>query len=259
MEKNIFILLVVLIILMIVFDVSFIVIFFVFILGSIFFAQKDGDKKAAKIKTANDFLDKKLVEDNFTIIKRIDTSDAKNRNVFLVDSNSKRIAIFNYDIESVTYIAFNSIINVELIEDNSTIMQGGIGRAIAGGVLAGGVGAIVGASTRSSDDVVRSLQVRIITNNLDNPCNLISIISSPDAKIKRDSGIYKEMFALTQEIYSIVYSIIEQNKKAEVCTKNNVDAFSISDRMKELVHLKNQQLITEVEYEAKRSELLARL
>ena len=259
MGKKISLLALVLFILRGVFDISFSIIFSLFFIGAFFFAQKDYDDKIAKVKKVNDFLDKKLAEDNFTITKRIDTSDTINRHVFLVDSNSKRIAIFNYDIESVTYIPFNSIINVELIEDNSTVMQGGIGRAIAGGVLAGGVGAIVGASTRSSDDVIRSLQVRIITNNLDNSCNLISIISSPEAKIKRDSGIYKEMFALTQEIYSIVYSIIELNKKAEVGIKNNANGFSVSDRIKELVQLKNQQLITEEEFEAKRVELLARL
>ena len=92
---------------------------------------------------------------------------------------------------SQTYKAlpFRSIIDCELIEDNVTIMKGGLGRAAVGAVFAGETGAIVGAATRSSSDMVNSISVRIITNDVLNPYHPISILSTP---IERKGWEYRE-------------------------------------------------------------------
>ena len=66
------------------------------------------------------------------------------------DINRKEISIIDAYADTHKLINFNQIIECEIIEDNTTIMKGGVGRAIVGGVLAGGVGAIVGAGTRST-------------------------------------------------------------------------------------------------------------
>ncbi|EPZ54444.1 hypothetical protein H477_3583 [[Clostridium] sordellii ATCC 9714] len=42
---------------------------------------------------------------------------------------------------------YKDIIEFELLEDGESITKGGLGRAVAGGVLLGGVGAIVGGVT----------------------------------------------------------------------------------------------------------------
>ncbi len=42
---------------------------------------------------------------------------------------------------------FSNLLNFELLEDGETITKGGLGRAVAGGLLFGGVGAIVGGVT----------------------------------------------------------------------------------------------------------------
>ena len=43
--------------------------------------------------------------------------------------------------------SFDDIVAFELLEDGNSITKGGTGRAIAGGLLFGGIGAIVGGST----------------------------------------------------------------------------------------------------------------
>ena len=45
---------------------------------------------------------------------------------------------------------FDDVIEFELLEDGETITKGGLGRALAGGILFGGVGAIVGGVHRNS-------------------------------------------------------------------------------------------------------------
>lgn len=58
-------------------------------------------------------------------------------------------------------IPFETIIACELLEDNSTVLKSGVGRAVVGAAIAGEVGAIIGASSRESSDMVNSLIVRI--------------------------------------------------------------------------------------------------
>ena len=57
-------------------------------------------------------------------------------------------------------------------------MKGGVGRAIVGGALAGGAGAIVGANTRASKNMIYNLQIRIITSNINNSLYTINIINN---------------------------------------------------------------------------------
>ncbi len=54
--------------------------------------------------------------------------------------------------------ASSNLLNFKLIEDGETITKGGLGRAVAGGLLLGGVGAIVGGFTggkKASVSVIR--------------------------------------------------------------------------------------------------------
>jgi len=63
-------------------------------------------------------------------------------------------------VSKMKIIKFSEILRCETIQDNSTIMSDGIGRAIAGGILGGGVGAVVGANTRKSKDIVSDLRIK---------------------------------------------------------------------------------------------------
>lgn len=57
------------------------------------------------------------------------------------DDNSKTFMI------GKNIFRYQNLLDYELIEDGETITKGGLGRAVAGGVLFGGVGAIVGGVT----------------------------------------------------------------------------------------------------------------
>lgn len=126
-----------------------------------------------------------------------------------IDEIRRKIMFVNLETKENVLYLFNEIVECSILEDGSTIQSGGVGRAVIGGVVAGGVGAIVGASTRSSKPVTFSLSVRIITSNIQTPLYEISLISG---KIERESIEYKKRMNFAQEIYATIVSITNYSK-----------------------------------------------
>lgn len=67
----------------------------------------------------------------------------------------------------------------ELLENGETVTKGGIGRALAGGILFGEAGAIVGGITgkKTTRKVVDTFKIKITINNIDNPIEYIELIN----------------------------------------------------------------------------------
>lgn len=124
-----------------------------------------------------------------------------------VDTEHKRIAILFPMYTQLEIIKFSEIIRCETIQDNSTILSGGVGRAIVGGILVGGVGAVVGANTRKSKDVVYDLKINITTNNINNPLITIQLINS---QTERSSLIYHKCIEFAEKVQATMESIISQ-------------------------------------------------
>ena len=173
---------------------------------------------------------------------------------------------------------YETIIGCEMLEDNSTIMQGGVSRAVVGGIIAGEVGAIIGAGTRKTKNVVEKLSVRVLTNVIDNPVFNIPIIEN---EIQRHSSEYEEKYKIAETIFATinaVYSMGNDEKKKrspeienEVAAKNNFlnDTGTIMQREEEkngednlieeleiLFKMREKGLITQEEYTAKKKQLL---
>lgn len=105
---------------------------------------------------------------------------------------------------------FSDLISYELIEDDSIITSGGVGQALVGGVLFGGVGAIAGGITgkRIQKRRVESLYIKATLNSFKNSCVLIPLITKPT---KTNSKEYKNAFEDAHKILSIL-DVITHNK-----------------------------------------------
>jgi len=207
-------------------------------------------KKEAENKNS---LQDQLKQNKLKIDKTYDIISVGVNKQVLFDLESNKIAILDAAANSIDYVEFNKIIDCEIMEDNTTIMKGGIGRAIVGGVLAGGVGAIVGAGTRGSSDVVKNLAIRIITNDISNSMVMITLIKSDT---KRDSAFYKNCMASAQGIYSTIVSILNSSKTSKQTLSESIDSKSVSDQIRELAKLKEEGLLTEEEFNKKKKALL---
>ena len=89
-------------------------------------------------------------------------SPAKKIGTYLeVDENNKCFKIGNDIFE------FGNLISFELLEDGYSVTKGGLGRAVVGGYLFGGVGAIVGGVTggKKAKKVCNSLKIKITLRN----------------------------------------------------------------------------------------------
>ena len=180
--------------------------FGIFIILSIVVVTNDKKRQAdAKIR-----LSEQLSNANIHYDKVINITSTGIDSKVVFDLNNRKIAIINTNAVKIDYVDFDKIIQCEILEDNSVVMKGGVGRAVVGGILAGGVGAIVGAQTRGSSEIVKNLSIRIITNDVINSLVWIHLIKTGT---KRDSFEYKRNKDAAQQIYSTIISILNTDPK----------------------------------------------
>lgn len=154
--------------------------------------------------------------------------------------------------------SFYDIVECELLENGDTITKGGLGSAITGGLLFGGVGAIVGGVTGSkkSKSIINSLKIKITVNDFQNPAVFINLISS---STKADSFIYKTFYTIAQQILSTL-SLIQKQKdmqQKEISSDEQKNTFSSSaDEIFKFKSLLDSGVITQEEFEMKKKQLL---
>lgn len=137
----------------------------------------------------------------------------------LVDDYRKKWAI-NYGVfkgKSKLY-SFTDIVSFELIEDGSSIVKGGLGSAVAGGLLFGGAGAITGGILgKKSNACCSTLAIKITVNSMQQPTEFIKII---DSEVKKNSSFYKLSYKEAQECMSLLQLVY--NKGIDEANKNKV-------------------------------------
>jgi hypothetical protein len=252
-----------------------VVIAFTVILVVIFnLGNRRQEKKAVvHCKEKHDVIESKLIEAGFETTSKIEYQDVletqndihgkyrdsiakeyMNKGIcfskeFRIDSDHKKIALSDSFNFSIVVIAFKDILECKLVEDNSTIMEGGVGRAVVGGFLAGGAGAIVGASTRGSKNVVSSMQLQIITNNVSDSFKKLDIITK---EIPRDSIAYQKATEFAQKAYASLTSIIKQ-ENPEPKKEGPKDSIS---KLKELSDMLEKGHLSKEEFNKQKKKLL---
>ncbi len=174
-----------------------------------------------------------------------------------VDENKRKWSTAN-NFGRLKTFDYEDIVNFELIEDGETIFSGGLGRAAAGALIFGGVGAIVGGVTggKKSKSLCTSLMIKISINNIQNPVEYINFINTPT---KKKSSSYQSAFKLAQECLSILEIICQDVENNSLPIKANSDTgskFSEADEILKFKNLLDAGIITEDEFEQKKKQLL---
>lgn len=128
--------------------------------------------------------------------------DKKIGSYFWVDTNLQKWCIPQGKLKKMVY-SYTDIMDFELIEDGNTVTKGGLGRAVAGGVLFGGVGAIVGGVTggKKTTQTCSKLQIKIVIKDINSPILYIDLISF---ETKKDTAVYKSAIEAAQEIIAVL-------------------------------------------------------
>ena len=212
--------------------------------------------QAKKTSEANEAFVKQVSGEDFTVERTISAGES----MLLIDNGRKKWCA-KASNESIPKIYnFKDLNEFEVYEDGDSIAKGRAGSALVGGLLFGGVGAIVGASrSRNIKNTCTTLQVRIRVNDFTNPEIVMPIISS---ETKKDSIVYNMGITQAKEIASNLSYIQNDGKNLEVDTQN-IEQSSISDNVgdsiRELSKLKEEGLLSEEEYNEKKKELISRM
>ena len=151
---------------------------------------------------------------------------------------------------------FEDIVNYEIVEDGANIATGGVGRAITGGLLFGGVGAVVGAVTpKKVKKECDKLEVHIHINNLDTPIVRIKLIQT---KTNKKGMLYQQHLQEAQDIGALLDYICTNTKSAQLSGSGSDSANTVSaaDEIRKYKELLDEGIITQEEYDAKRKQLL---
>ncbi|MBR8749972.1 hypothetical protein IX317_001652 [Fusobacterium sp. DD29] len=147
---------------------------------------------------------------------------------------------------------YNEISEFELIEDGETVSKGGLGRAIVGGALLGGVGAIVGGVTggKKTKTIIKNLAIKIVVSRKSNPVITIPLLI---AETKKDSFVYRAAKQEADEILAILGNITKSDTKEEVVESHEI---SVTDEIRKYKILLDEGILTQEEFEAKKKQLL---
>lgn len=143
---------------------------------------------------------------------------------------------------------FDELRGFELLEDDSSVVSGGIGAALVGGAFFGGFGALAGAKagSRKTKKAIDNLVLKINLTDLDFPSVMITYINKT---VKTSSNTYRKAVGDAQNTISCLELILEQ-VEAE---KKDSDPIEQLKKLKELVDL---GVITQAEFEMKKDEII---
>lgn len=204
---------------------------------------EDIKERIATLKLTREEFQKKV--DSFHITKQIG-------NFLAIDDENERWAILNQSSgEMLTIYNYDDLVDFELLEDGNSVASGGLGRALVGGALFGGAGAIVGGITgkRKNNEYCDSLKIKLTINNIDTPVTYLYFITS---NTKKSDFSYSHLMGEAQECVSIFQLICEKNT-AKGTSNSNASPFDEVRAFKELL---DEGIITEDEFEAKKKKLL---
>lgn len=151
------------------------------------------------------------------------------------------------------YYRFEDIRDYELLEVNAQVTRGGLGSAVLGGVLLGGVGAIAGSVIgKNSKKMVENLFLRVDINDLEYPCVYVNFIESP---VPITSGRYKRALEDAHNAVSRLGLILGKGANEEKAG-NQYAPMNPYEEVKQLKELLDIGAITQDEFDKKKRMIL---
>ncbi len=199
---------------------------------------------------------------NFVISDQYRFSFAPQGIEFILDIENKRFAFCEYKKDKYTIYGSSNFYGLQVLETDTYIedASNGLNRALVGGALAGGAGAVVGALTKKDKYKYRRIDIRIQTGNASDSYRQFHLIS-----VENPHGAYSfqplyiKAKAFTNSLQAAIKTHIPA--KARTVKASNIvkheSMKSVTDKLRELSKLKDEGVITPSEFTAKKQELLS--
>jgi hypothetical protein len=180
-----------------------------------------------------------------------------------VDKNKKKICfVFEGSISSkgkpntAKIYSFNDIMQSEIVVDGNTLVKTSttstVGRAILGGILSGGVGAVIGGVTgkKSHNEVVNNIDLKICVNDSVNPFYKVRFL---DLECKKGDVIYDDSYEKVETWHAMISIFIKEAEVKEDVLKSES---SNADELLKLKELLDSGLITKQEFNDQKKKIL---
>ena len=187
--------------------VPFIIIAVVIILAAIYSIWRDSSREKA-IRKMWERQDHTLLENGVTKSADLMWSNRSGTmcHRIVVDDVAKKVYVSSeVENEAFEELSYEDVIGFEVIEDSH--VTGGIKRAVVGGILAGGAGAIVGAQT-AYRQAISSMSAVIYLKNVTNPQYIMELIVD---KTRTDEPEYLSAKDFTGRVYATIKAIMAIN------------------------------------------------
>lgn len=190
------------------------------------------------------------------------------------ESNKKLCLIDKTPSDFITRtIPYRDILSSEIIEDGintiKTSRSSQVGGALVGGLLLGGVGAIVGGlsgSKSTSAEKVKKIELHITVNDTQQPRHVILFLNHETKKSGIQKFTYNKAIEDTRHWHSLISVLIKQADNEDKIVEKETAAtielaapsikISIADEISKLVKLLDQNIITESEFRQQKTKLL---
>ncbi len=186
--------------------------------------------------------------------------DETNEKVLLIENKHVNAMHFSKTTSKYDYLhkvfSFEDILQVEMLEDgvtvNKTSTSSQIGRAALGGLIGGGVGAIIGGLSGESvsSQKIRKAQLRVVVNNKEKSFYTITFIHFEQPQSK-DNQFYKPLNDRLIHCFNLLTHILKKD------AKENPVQTGVADELTKLAALYKDNLLTQAEYESQKKKILS--
>lgn len=170
-----------------------------------------------------------------------------------IDEKNKRISFISLTTSENRVYSYHDILKSEILTDGSSVTSTNrasqLGGALLGGLLAGGVGALIGglSGSTTSRDKVKKIELNIIVNDTVNPVYKIAFLDSEFSTYLKDSQEYKDGYNTAYHCHQLIGVLIRQadneDKRKEQTNLDSVvkqsQDFSVADELRKLQQLKS--------------------
>ncbi|MCY8911043.1 SHOCT domain-containing protein [Bacillus atrophaeus] len=186
--------------------------------------------------------------------------DETNKKVLLIENKHVNAMHFSKTTSKYDYLhklfSFDDVLQVEMLEDgvtvNKTSATSQIGRAALGGLIAGGVGAIIGGLSGESvsSQKIKKAQLKVIVNNKEKSFYTITFIHFDEPQSK-ENEYYKPLNDRLIHCFNLLTHILKKD------ANKNTHSNGVADELTKLAALYKDNLLTHKEYESQKKKLLS--
>jgi hypothetical protein len=181
-----------------------------------------------------------------------------------IDQDAKKVCLSSKKGTTLEHkvVGYRDLLEVEIMEDGHSITKTSrssqAGNAILGGILLGGVGAVVGALTSSTKTTgkIRRVDLKIVVNDVKSPVFLINFMN-----VQANAGgiIHQAASKKAMEWLGRLKVLITMADNEDKAAHTPIRVTSNADELLKLADLRDRGILTEQEFQQQKAQVLQTL